>query len=301
MDFGEITVYITCFNQEELIERAIMSVLNQTLHPKQIIVIDDASNDNSHTIIQKIASEFSCIKVLINKENVGISRVRNIALSLINTPYFTYLDGDDYFLPSKLEKEYNAMKKYEVDVVCSNFYFENPIISKRIKWIDDKIESEDILVLDRYNILLRLLPKNTLFRNELIKTELLNGLGGVNESLTLYEDYDFRIRYSRKARILCLKQPASVYSLNPDGLSSADLTHHYQNLKKIFVNTLAEEEQGSRQCYKDLVLYPLIYKIARYSKKKRNDYKILAQEIGIFNYRQKFSIIRSIIKSGLNR
>ena len=91
-----ISVYITSFNKDKYLSQAIISVLNQSLAPKEIIIVDDCSTDNSRNIIEKFASQYPyIIEPIYNENNLGVTRSRNIALSHCTGEIITYLDGDD--------------------------------------------------------------------------------------------------------------------------------------------------------------------------------------------------------------
>ena len=107
-----ISVIITCHNEEEFIERCIRSVLNQTIFEKilEIIVILDSSTDNSEKIINELYKK--CLKIKIIKSLSGsLSNSRNKGLNLVSGEYVAILDGDDYWLESKLE---NQLKEFKV-------------------------------------------------------------------------------------------------------------------------------------------------------------------------------------------
>ena len=66
-----ISVYITSFNKDKYLSQAITSVLNQSLAPKEIIIVDDCSTDNSRNIIEKFASQYPyIIKPIYNENNL---------------------------------------------------------------------------------------------------------------------------------------------------------------------------------------------------------------------------------------
>ncbi len=97
-----ISVYITSYNQQEYLKEAIESVLSQTLLPKEIWVIDDASTDGSQETIRNYINKYpNLIKAHFNDTNKGITFCRNKGISLVSEEYATWLDGDDIYLPQK--------------------------------------------------------------------------------------------------------------------------------------------------------------------------------------------------------
>lgn len=97
-----IDVIIACWNRAETIERAISSALSQE-HLGRVIVVDDGSSDDSPERVNRLAAQDSRVVLIRKSENEGPSSARNAALAASTAPWFTILDGDDYFLPGRLE------------------------------------------------------------------------------------------------------------------------------------------------------------------------------------------------------
>src|SRR5579864_1402987 len=96
---GQISVVIPAHNRASLLDVAIASVLKSPLiaHPEQIIVVDDDSLDQT----EAVARGHGVTYVRANYHN--ISRSRNAGLALVQTPYVTFLDHDDAWLPGNME------------------------------------------------------------------------------------------------------------------------------------------------------------------------------------------------------
>lgn len=105
-----VSVIIPVYNGEKFIERAIISVISQNIESK-IIVVDDASIDNTAMIVKKLAKQYKQIYYLRNKINLGVSYSRNLGIRNSNTKYIAYLDADDWWEPTKLEKQLLVMQK----------------------------------------------------------------------------------------------------------------------------------------------------------------------------------------------
>lgn len=120
----KISVLITCYNSEKYIDQAIKSVVEQkTSFPFKIIIGDDGSNDGTIKIIEKWESQFpTMISHIIqlrdlNKKYIAGSRAsknRLSLLNLVNTDYFIFLDGDDYWTSNnKLQIQYEILESTE--------------------------------------------------------------------------------------------------------------------------------------------------------------------------------------------
>jgi len=230
----KISVYITSYNQKAYLKEAIDSVLNQTLMPFEIIVVDDYSSDGSIELIKRYKKAYpNLFQVFFNKKNIGIVETRNQAISLLRGDYVTWLDGDDIFLPKKLEIQSDIIKKTGVNLVYTNFYMASGEIDNYTKiWfsnIEELPKSENIFA----DVIARNFPLNTLFRYELVERKLLNSIGIYDTHLEIYEDFDFRIRLCKTAQVSYSIEPLSVYRLHEQGLSRADSEVHQKCLNYI--------------------------------------------------------------------
>jgi len=94
------SVVIPVYNGAATIERAVESVLGQTLKPLEIIVVDDCSTDNSVGILERKYS--GVIKLIKQRENGGSSVARNAGMDAAKGAYIAFLDADDTWHPDKL-------------------------------------------------------------------------------------------------------------------------------------------------------------------------------------------------------
>ena len=92
---SNVSVVIPTFNRGHTLNRAIDSVLGQTLLPSEIIVIDDGSTDGTEELISKEYSSVSYIKT----DNRGVSAARNLGMKAAKSDWFAFLDSDDQWLP----------------------------------------------------------------------------------------------------------------------------------------------------------------------------------------------------------
>ena len=97
-----VSVIIPAYNAEKYIKGTIISVLNQTYPCFEIIVVDDASSDNTAEVVLSIKDER--IRLLRHKENMGPGGARNTGIEVAQGKWFAELDADDQWLPTRLEK-----------------------------------------------------------------------------------------------------------------------------------------------------------------------------------------------------
>jgi glycosyltransferase involved in cell wall biosynthesis len=115
---ADVSVIIPYFNNSSTIYRTIISVYNQTLLPKEIIVIDDFSNKREKIYLHKILKLFDNKKIKINlirnKQNFGPGTSRNYGWNKASSKYVAFLDSDDSWHIKKIEIQYNFMKKNNI-------------------------------------------------------------------------------------------------------------------------------------------------------------------------------------------
>ena len=105
-----ISVVIPCFNSAKTIERALRSVESQTTKPHEVLVVDDASSDNTVSVIEQYERSSSLnIRVIKQSANGGPSVARNAAWNVSTGEFVAFLDADDQWHPQKLEAQLNAM------------------------------------------------------------------------------------------------------------------------------------------------------------------------------------------------
>ena len=105
-----VSIITPSFNSSLYIEECITSVQNQSYTNWEMLIIDDFSSDNSVNLIQQISNEDSRIKLITLSSNVGAAEARNEALKYSKGKYIAFLDSDDLWMPTKLEKQIKFMQ-----------------------------------------------------------------------------------------------------------------------------------------------------------------------------------------------
>jgi glycosyltransferase involved in cell wall biosynthesis len=108
-----ISVIIPVYNGERFLAEAIQSVLDQTLPPDEIIVVDDGSTDDSATIVAQMAAVAAVPIRLVRQANQGPAAARNVGLSLAVGELIAFQDADDRWLPGKLARQATLMRQHD--------------------------------------------------------------------------------------------------------------------------------------------------------------------------------------------
>lgn len=104
----KISVIVPVYNVEKYVSRCLDSLISQTMEEIEILVVDDASTDNSAKICDEYAKNDNRIKVFHQNENKGQSNARNLALKICQGEYIVFVDSDDWVSNDMCENMYNA-------------------------------------------------------------------------------------------------------------------------------------------------------------------------------------------------
>jgi len=117
----KISVVMALHNSEEYVEDAICSVLNQTFSNFELIIVNDASGDNSLEVVKKIAEKDHRVVVIDLIKNIGVSNARNVALDKAKGEFIVIMDSDDVCKPDRLEVQIDFLEKNPDYGVCGSW------------------------------------------------------------------------------------------------------------------------------------------------------------------------------------
>jgi len=106
----EIFAFVPSYNHAPFIEECLNSIINQTLQPKKLLVIDDGSKDDSPRIIERVLKDCPFDAELIVRENRGLCATLNQGLDLSDGKYFAYIGSDDFWLPTFFESRAKSLE-----------------------------------------------------------------------------------------------------------------------------------------------------------------------------------------------
>jgi glycosyltransferase involved in cell wall biosynthesis len=181
-----ISIIIPSYNRENLLLKAIDSLVVQTYRHFEIIIVDDGSTDNTCTAIQKYHDDR--IRY-VYQENRGPAAARNRGIKEARYSHIAFLDSDDWFVPEKLETQLVRMKE-EPHYLISHT---DEIWYRRGKLLNQKKRHHK----PGGYIFARCLELCTVSMSTvMVRRELFDTIGLFDESLPCCEDYDFWLRAS---------------------------------------------------------------------------------------------------------
>lgn len=171
---GLISVIVPVYNVEKYLEKCIKSIINQTYHNLEIILVNDGSKDNSGKICDFWEEKDPRIKV-IHKENGGLSDARNTGMKIAKGEYIGFVDSDDYINSNFYEILMMNINRYKADIsTCSIRKFSEEEVLDESLSLNEKvytfITEEALSDLIDENIL------NQTVWNKLYKREVINNI-----------------------------------------------------------------------------------------------------------------------------
>jgi glycosyltransferase involved in cell wall biosynthesis len=121
MENNLVSIITPSYNSIKFIEETILSVLAQSYEEWEMIIVDDVSTDGSDKIVEEYVKKDSRIKFIRLARNSGASKARNRAIEEATGRYIAFLDSDDTWNPSKLEKQVEFLQKNNLALTYSAY------------------------------------------------------------------------------------------------------------------------------------------------------------------------------------
>ena len=112
-----LTIIIPAYNVEKYLEECLDSLVNQTEQDHFVVIVDDGSTDNTPELCDDYVKMYPELFYCIHQENKGLGAARNIGMNYVKTPYFTFLDSDDWWDLDYIKK----IKKLCIVFIFSSF------------------------------------------------------------------------------------------------------------------------------------------------------------------------------------
>ena len=206
----EISVIIPTYNRCDLLKRAINSVIKQTITPKEIIIVDNGSTDQTY---QMVSSLFPEINYFIEKKR-GVSAARNKGILESKSKWIAFLDSDDAWKPTKLEKqmEYSVFNQDKYRIIhTGETWYRNKKFLNQLK----KHKKSGGNIFKNSLQLCCISPSSVV-----LKKQIFEEYGLFDENLEVCEDYDMWIRITSKEEVGFLDSPLVLkYGGHSDQLS----------------------------------------------------------------------------------
>lgn len=202
-------IIIPTYNCEAYIGPTLESVLNQTKKPDEVIIVDDGSTDHTVSIAREMGFKVS------QQHNAGPAMARNKAVSLANSDWIVFLDGDDLLEPGRVESLAKVVEENPNLSLIANNEFEG---KPNGPWEEKLLHLNYKNDLPLYDQLLKGCFLST--SAMAIKRELYNEVGGMDENLRSAQDYDLWLRVAPRANFYFLEETLSRYIIRTESVTS---------------------------------------------------------------------------------
>lgn len=209
-----VSVVLPTYNRASVLAGAIESVFAQTHQPLDLIVVDGGSTDGTDAVLDRV--EDDRLRIVRREEPAGPSAARNAGVRAADGDYVAFIDADDRWRPPKLERQLAALRRVDGDVALTGL--EKPSGEPRTR---NGVEGDVREAVERLDV-----PTYT--STLLVSRAAFERVGGFDESLGCFEDWDLCLRLSRRyafgfadAPLVVKGTDGTSISADPDRLAAA--------------------------------------------------------------------------------
>jgi glycosyltransferase involved in cell wall biosynthesis len=250
-----VSVIIPAYNRPQLLVRTIKSVIGQTFKDWELIIVDDGSpNKKVKQVVKDLQKQDKRILYFWQKNSGGPAGPRNVAIKKARGEYIAFLDADDEWLPTKLEKQLKLFKESTNPklgfVSCNSI-----IIDER----ENKIRQSNIPGPER--ILEHLLSWSCVnsCSGLVVRKEVFKKVGRFDEGLKMADDWDLCIRIAKEYDYDFVKEPLFKYYVGCENINQEwDISNREQEARRVFNKHKSYYEQ-----------YPWVYSLYLMHQGKR--------------------------------
>lgn len=270
-DNMKVSIIIPAYNAEDYIRKSLDSVVNQVYKNLEIIIVDDASTDNTKKIIKEYADKDDRIIPFYQSKNKGVSSARNTGLKAATGDYVVFVDSDDELTPDAIRRMIDMADKYNSDFIDSyHLLYLKKKNGKSVSFTEKKVPKQ-IQVYGSLEENTKVLDTYTYITGKLIKKDLLKGMK-FDESLSRYEDLVFEHELKTKIKnYVLLNRPIYYYFQREDSLVNTFGVKHlcYLEAAKIVKNIYADYDKEVKKTIEALLFQNMV--LTLFTKVIKND------------------------------
>lgn len=216
---SKTSVIITTYNDSKFLKRSIPSIINQSLEPFEIIIIDDGSNTNEAEEISRSYSKLTHIPIIFKKKkNGGPSSARNFGIQLAKGEYILFVDADDELLLDSIEwrqKKLEELGERYASIYCSSIHFfqNKSKLTKKVQEINGEL---NVCLVGRENGI----PGQ--ITSHFFQKKVLLEIKGYNEKLKFNEDFELILRIAKKWLFYGVNKVGFIQYFRNDSWSKSD-------------------------------------------------------------------------------
>jgi glycosyltransferase involved in cell wall biosynthesis len=208
-----VSVIIPYYRASQTIARAVESALAQTFRPHEILIVDDGSPDDAASATKQFGSSVT----LLRKPNGGAASARNLGIEQAKGEWIAFLDADDYWEPSKLERQLASSEG--VGLVGARWFTEVPGKSRSVAEVVNPSFFGRMFKprgSEAFHVAMNLATCVLIVRRNVLGDQRF--VSGLEPA----EDRDLWIRLAASTSVYLLPEPLATYTQWPDSLSNSD-------------------------------------------------------------------------------
>jgi glycosyltransferase involved in cell wall biosynthesis len=227
------SIIITSHNQANFIRDAVGSALSQAYVDKEIVVVEDASSDESPGILERYGDAIRLIKL---ENNVGASRARNLGIAAANGDFLVFLDGDDLLLPWALDIYSEIVDRKRPHIILSAMLW----FEARIPKFDSERRPASIEVVAYESLLEKDRPYRASASALVVSRDVFTKVQGWTNEIFPMEDLDVLIKLLHSGQTVQILAPATVcYRVH-----AANTVHQVANCAGALRLIMEKEKRG---------------------------------------------------------
>ncbi|MCR0182846.1 glycosyltransferase family 2 protein [[Clostridium] innocuum] len=252
MDEYKISIIVPVYNSEKHLKKCLDSLVNQTYKNIEIITINDASTDDSLTILQEYENKYENFKTISLEKNQRQGAARNIGIKASTGYFISFVDSDDWIELDTYERVFSEIKDKNVDVICGcNYYreYSNGVTSltndSNYDFIS-KLKNRNLEISEKEQLLFKGPGVcQNIYKASLIKENNIYFPTGIS-----YEDnYFVPLLFAYVNRLDCFEYPFYHYREN---LNSTLFKNNSTQLDRITIEKMRYEEFKKRDLLNSL-------------------------------------------------
>jgi glycosyltransferase involved in cell wall biosynthesis len=208
------SIIIPAYNRESSLKRAIETALQQSIRDIEVIVVDDGSRDKTAIVAERCADADRRVRLICHKTNRGAQAARNTGAQVARGRWLTFLDSDDIILTKSLELRLKVAATENVDVVHSDCYVLRKGSPQQLYGLPNLQGSiyRDLLA-----------NPGPMFQSMLINSCSFEAIGGLDERVVAYQEWDTAIRLAKICSFGFVAEPTFIYDCTGDDNISKNL------------------------------------------------------------------------------
>ena len=214
---SSLSVILPNYNHSDLLRTACDAIFIQSLAPMEVIIIDDASTDQSLEVIHSLQKKYPTIKLIQNQKNLGPALTINRGIKEAQGTYLAFCSADDYILPGFFEKSIELLEKNPTLGICSgkatHFKANNPDLL-----VIETMPLPDKIHIFRPRELEKLFKKSTYFIHtncSIYRKKYVDEFGGLNPKLLSISDWYITCQIALKYGVVYIPEPFGAFRLSP--------------------------------------------------------------------------------------